>query len=244
MKTSTAIRYYGRRKGKPLKAGRQSLLETVLPEIRITLSENACNLDPRRFFSAEPKATSLEIGFGSGEHLAAKAAANPEDGFIGCEVFLNGVASLTRHVDAQGLANVRIFDEDAHYLLPVLQAASLSHVFLLFPDPWPKSRHAKRRFISPQMLSELARVLVDGGELRVASDHPIYVRWALLHATEHPEFEWTAKGPESWCERPADSVATRYEEKARQDGRSPVFLSFKRRPRSSPCYAKTSCPAP
>jgi len=233
MNTSTAIRYYGRRKGKPLKAGRQSLLETVLPQIRITLPKNAYDLDPRGFFLAEPKTVSLEIGFGSGEHLAAKAGANPEEGFIGCEVFLNGVASMTRHVSAQGLANVRIFDEDAHYLLPALKAASLNRIFLLFPDPWPKSRHAKRRFISPKMLSDLARVLVDGGELRIASDHPVYVRWALLHGTGHPSFEWTAKGPECWRERPADSVATRYEEKARQEGRPPIFLSFRRHPRDS-----------
>lgn len=233
MNSGTAIRYYGRRKGKPLKAGRQSLLETVLPQLRIALPTDARDLDPAAFFPSEVSTVSLEIGFGSGEHLAAMAAANPEDGFVGSEVFLNGVASMTRHISTQNLTNVRIFDEDARYLLPALKSASLDRVFLLFPDPWPKSRHAKRRLISPKMLDELARLLVDGGEFRVASDHPVYVRWALLHGTTHGAFEWTAKGPECWQERPADSVPSRYEEKARKNGRSPTFLSFKRRPRPS-----------
>lgn len=231
MNSDVGIRYYGRRKGKPLKPGRQALLESVLPQIRVTLPKDAHDLDPKKIFSPEPKAVCLEIGFGSGEHLAARAAANPKDGFIGCEVFVNGVASMARHVNNHNLANVRIFDQDARHLLPALRSACLNRIYLLFPDPWPKSRHAKRRFISPEMLDDLARLMADDGELRVASDHPVYVRWALLHGTGHPLFQWTATGPECWRERPADSVATRYEEKARQEGRSPAYLTFKRRPR-------------
>jgi len=231
--STSAIKYYGRRKGKPLKTGRQSLLETVLPDIRVTAAGLPGSVDPKTFFEPHPSAVNLEIGFGSGEHLAAKAAANPKEGFLGSEVFLNGVASLVRHVHESSLKNVRIFDEDVRHLLPTLKDASFDRIFLLFPDPWPKTRHAKRRFIGPTMLDELARLLVDDGELRVASDHPIYVRWTLLHTPTHPLFTWTAKGPEDWRKRPVDSVATRYEQKARKEGRDPVFLTFRRTPRKS-----------
>ena len=233
MTTDAPVRYYGRRKGKPLKVGRQSLLETLLPQIRISLPNTPGGLDPKDLFSPRPEAACLEIGFGGGEHLAAQAAANPDTGFIGSEVFLNGVASMVRHVDEQNLGNVRIFDEDVRHLLPVLKDASLNRIFLLFPDPWPKTRHAKRRFISPEMLGEMARLLIDGGELRVASDHPVYVHWTLLHGTDHPAFQWTAAGPEDWRTRPADSIATRYEEKAQKEGRPPAYLTFRRRPRSA-----------
>ena len=174
----------------------------------------------------------LEIGFGSGEHLAAQAKENPDTGFIGSEVFLNGVASLVRYVERDSLANVRIFDNDVRHLLPRLKTASLDRVSLLFPDPWPKSRHAKRRFVSPAMLDEMARLLVDGGELRIASDHPVYIEWTLLHAPVHADFRWQAKDPEAWRTRPADSIASRYEEKARAAGRTPVFLNFSRAPRT------------
>lgn len=226
------IRFYGRRKGKPLKAGRQTLLETLLPQLRIDLGSQAQAIDPASFFSWAPQAVRLEVGFGSGEHLAAQAAANPAIGFIGSEVFLNSVASLTRYAEAMNLANLRIFDNDVRHLLPTLKDACLERITLLFPDPWPKSRHAKRRFVGPAMLDELARLLVDGGEFRVASDHPVYVAWTLQHGPVHPAFRWMVAGPDDWRIRPADSVATRYEEKARIAGRAPVFLRFLRRPRS------------
>lgn len=226
------IRYYGRRKGKPLKAGRQSLLKKLLPQIRFEAPKTNGGLDPKVMFSPRPEAVFLEIGFGGGEHLAALAAANPNAGFIGSEVYLNGVASMVRHVDGQGLTNVRIFNEDVRYLLPTLKGASLKRIFLLFPDPWPKARHAKRRFINPEMFDEMARLLEDGGELRIASDHPVYVRWTLLHGTTHPAFQWAAKGPEDWRTRPNDSAASRYEEKALKEGRPPTYLTFRRRNRS------------
>jgi tRNA (guanine-N7-)-methyltransferase len=173
----------------------------------------------------------MEIGFGSGEHIAAQAAANPGVNFLGCEVFINGVASLLRYADEMRLQNLRIFDNDVRHLLPALKSASFSRISLPFPDPWPKARHAKRRFVGPTMLDEMARLLVDGGEFRVASDHPVYIAWTLQHAPEHPAFTWRAQGPEDWRTRPADSVPTRYEEKARAAGRTPVFMTFVRKPR-------------
>jgi tRNA (guanine-N7-)-methyltransferase len=225
------IRFYGRRKGKPLKSGRQGLLETLLPALKIPVPETA--LDPRTLFSHQPRALWLEIGFGGGEHLAAQAAAHPDIGFIGSEVFLNGVAGLLKHVSENGARNVRVFNDDVRRFLPCLPDASLSRIFLLFPDPWPKTRHAKRRLVSTAMLNELARLLVDGGELRIASDHPVYVRWTLAHATDHPLFHWPARQPGDWRNRPADGFATRYEEKAVAAGRKPAFLRFIRKPRAA-----------
>ena len=225
----TDLRFYGRRKGKALKAGRQDLLESLLPQLRIARPE--WPLDPANLFPFAPTAIRLEIGFGSGEHLAAQAAENATIGFIGSEVFLNGVASLLRHVGAAKLANVRVFDEDVRFLLPHLPDAAISRISLLFPDPWPKTRHAKRRFVNPEMLQECARLLIDGGELRIASDHPVYQRWTLQHAALHKEFRWTAKEPDDWRLRPIDSVQTRYESKAIAAGRSPVFFTFMRQAR-------------
>lgn len=228
----TDVRFYGRRKGKPLKAGRELLLETLLPRLRIEAPTGP--LDPKTLFPSAPRQVWLEIGFGSGEHLAAQAAAEPAVGFIGAEVFLNGVASLLRYVDAQKLANVRVYDNDVRALLPQLPDASLSRVSLLFPDPWPKTRHAKRRFVGPKMLAELSRVLANGGEFRVATDHPVYARWILMHVPEHPDFTWAVTGPEDWRVRPVDSAPTRYEQKAVAAGRRPMFLRFLRRNRGAP----------
>ena len=225
------MRFYGRRKGKPLKAGRQGLLETLLPTLKIAAPAPGETLDPCGLFAARPASVWLEIGFGGGEHLAAQAHAHPDIGFIGSEVFLNGVAGVLKHIDTNGVRNVRIFNDDVRRLLPHLPDASLGRIFLLFPDPWPKARHAKRRFISTAMLDELARLLVDGGELRVASDHPVYVRWCLQHAPIHPDFVWPVTGPDDWQARPSDGFPTRYEQKAIEAGRPPVYLRFVRRPR-------------
>ncbi len=231
--TAERIQFYGRRKGKALKAGRISLLETHLPSLRISAPGTDQAIDPASFFDKSYEEIRLEIGFGSGEHLAAQAAANPGVGFIGCEVFINGIASLLRYVEEGKLTNICIYDNDIRHLIPALADNRLARVSLPFPDPWPKPRHAKRRFVSPAHLDDMARLLVDGGEFRVASDHPVYQEWTLLHASVHPAFQWLAAGPEDWRTRPADSVATRYEEKARAAGRTPVFMNFTRKPRSA-----------
>jgi tRNA (guanine-N7-)-methyltransferase len=176
----------------------------------------------------------LEIGFGGGEHLAAQAAAHPAVTLLGCETFVNGIASLLTHVEAHRLGNVHIFPDDAGLLLRKLPDASIGRIFLPFLDPWPKTRHHKRRFVQRHSLDALARVLEDGAELRFASDHPGYVAWMLELALEHPSFAWTARGPEDWRLRPADAAATRYETKALARGARCYYLRFLRRPRGGP----------
>jgi tRNA (guanine-N7-)-methyltransferase len=221
-------RFYGRRKGRPLRMGQRHLIDAVLPKLAIVLPATG-KLQPGTMFPKPLDQVWLEIGFGGGEHLAEQARTNPRVGLIGCEVFLNGIASLLTQVSAHGLANVRIYPEDARDLLDALPDSSLDRVFLLFPDPWPKRRHAGRRFIPPANLDLLARVMKPGAELRVASDDPAYVGWALAHLVRHPAFAWTARRPSDWRDRPSDWPGTRYESKALREGRRPIFLRFLRR---------------
>lgn len=225
-------RFHGRRRGKHLKPGRQRALEAVLPHLSFRVPESG-GLDPWTLFEPRPERLWLEIGFGGGEHLAAQAAAHPGVGLIGCEPFLNGLAGLCTRIADRGLGNVRILPEDARPLLAALPPSCVERVFVLFPDPWPKTRHAKRRLISPRTLSALARIAAPGAELRVFSDDPTYVRWALRHGTEHPDWRWTARQPADWRSPPADHVTTRYEEKALAEGRVPRYLTFRRREAAS-----------
>jgi tRNA (guanine-N7-)-methyltransferase len=222
-------RLYGRRRGRSLRPGRKGLTETLLPQLAIAPPEDGRLLDPRTLFPAAPTAVWLEIGFGGGEHLAAHAEAHPEIGFIGSEVFENGIARLTGEVARRGLTNIRIFADDARLLLDGLEPGSLGRVFILFPDPWPKRRHHKRRLVAPETLDRLAIVMQPGAELRLATDDPGYLAWMLEHLTAHPAFAWLARRPVDWRERPADWPATRYEEKARAAGRTSAFLRFARR---------------
>jgi tRNA (guanine-N7-)-methyltransferase len=193
-------------------------------------------LEPRQLFAAPVEAIWLELGFGAGEHLAAQAAAQPSRGLIGCEVFENGIVKLLAEVKQRDLANVRLFVDDARVLVQSLAAASVERIFILFPDPWPKQRHHKRRLVSAAMLDALAHVLSDGGELRLATDDMEYLRVMLGDAAAHPAFEWLARRPEDWRQRPEDWPATRYERKALAAGRRPAFLRFRRRPRD--CEAR------
>ena len=188
-------------------------------------------LDPREVLAPPGRAIWLEIGFGGGEHLAEQAETHPEIGFIGCEVFENGIARLVTAIEHRGLDNIRVFADDARVLLAALPAESIARVFALFPDPWPKARHHKRRLIAPATLDRLALIMADDAELRLATDDPDYLRWMLEHATAHPEFAWLARRPGDWRERPDDWPATRYEAKARVAGRVPAFLRFIRRRR-------------
>ena len=171
--------------------------------------------------------TWLEIGFGGGEHLAEQAARHPEVTLIGAEPFLNGVASALRHLDERSLANVRIHPDDARELLSRLPDAGLARVFILFPDPWPKARHHKRRLIQPEVADELARVLQTGGRLRFATDWADYAEQALAALTRAPSFRWTAERADDWRRPPSDHVPTRYQSKGLGDI-APVFFDFAR----------------
>jgi len=223
--------WHGRRRGRPLRPHRQDLVANLLPRLRVSLPPAGQLLDPLALFPERPREIWLEVGFGSGEHLAGQAQRHPDIGFIGCEVFVNGVATLLDHVDRSGLINVRIFDDDARLLLPALPPACLGRAFLLFPDPWPKLRHAKRRFVGAANLEILARLLADGAEFRIATDDSGYIRWTLQQMVGHPDFLWRANGPRDWREPPADWLATRYQRKAETAGRRPFFLCFERRQR-------------
>ncbi len=226
--------------GRPLRVERRKLMEELLPAVRIDISGAAPgSLDPRRLFASPvfgahplPRLSEfwLEVGFGGGEHMCAQAAANRGIGIIGCEPFVNGVASALQHIDGGRLENVRLHPDDARAVVDVLAPASLARVYVLFPDPWPKARHAKRRFVSDANLDALAQVLRPGGLLVVASDDRGYIRWALARMLAHPAFEWTAERADDWRRRPDGQPPSRYEEKAREKGISPVFLVFRRRP--------------
>lgn len=219
---------YGRRQGRPLKRGRQTALDEWLPRLSIALPPQP-PLDPIGLFDTPVTDVWLEVGFGSGEHLLAQAEANPQVGIIGCEPFINGMAALLARINEQPAraANIRVVMDDARPLLAALADASLGRVFVLFPDPWPKTRHHKRRFIAPATLDQLARVMKPGAELRLASDDAAYVEWALEHLRAHPAF--AARADADGRRRPPDWPETRYEAKARAAGRQPSYLAFRRR---------------
>ena len=223
-------RVYGRRKGHDLTPRRQALVENLLPGLRPAVRTDG-RIDLKGPAPGRDRLW-LEIGFGGGEHLAWQARANPGVTLIGAEPYLNGVASLLATVEDEGLANVRIIDDDVRPFLEGLPEASLERIFVLFPDPWPKARHHKRRMVSAWSVDRFADLLADGGELRLATDIMDYARWMMAHVWPHPAFRWTAQGPAGWRGRPADWPATRYEAKALQAGRTPVYLSFERLPRS------------
>lgn len=225
---------HGRRHGRRLRPGRQRLMGELLPHLTVALPDSGAPLDPAALFATSPAAVWLEIGFGGGEHLAAQALRHPEIGFVGSEVFVNGVAAFLSRAERDGIGNVRLWPQDARLLLDALSDACLERVFLLFPDPWPKRRHADRRFIGPENLARLARVLKPGGELRVASDDPGYVGWALMHLRRSPFFRWCAERADDWRVPPADWAPTRYEAKAIAAGRRPAYLRFRRISRGEP----------
>jgi tRNA (guanine-N7-)-methyltransferase len=213
-----------------LRPGQRDLMADLLPELLLQPPATG-EFDPRQLFQPPPSELWLEIGFGAGEHLAAQAAAHPEVGFLGAEVFENGVVKLLAAVRQRELGNIRVLMDDARLLLAALPERSLGRVFILFPDPWPKQRHHKRRMVSPATLDALARLMTDGAQLRLATDDVGYLRWMLELAPVHPAFEWCVRGPEDWQQRPDDWPATRYERKAIEAGRQPYFLRLVRRPR-------------
>jgi tRNA (guanine-N7-)-methyltransferase len=215
---------YGRRRGRKLRPGQASLLETKLSAVELKPP-----FDLAAAFGAFPARLWLEIGFGGGEHLAHQAAANPDVTLIGAEPFVNGVVSALRHLETRKLANARLYRGDARDLFGAIPDAALEKIFVLHPDPWPKARHHKRRLIQKPFLDEAARMLRPDGELRLATDDPDYLVWMLRHVLAHPAFEWTAKTAEDWRRIPADGIETRYGKKSREEGRPATCLRLKRR---------------
>ena len=225
IETARPRRHFGRRKGWKLRARQSGLMKNLLPELLLAPESGR---SPREYFDAPVKDVWLEIGFGGGEHLAAQATAHPDIGIIGAEPFIAGMAKLLSRIDESGARNIRLYTEDARDILDALPEASLSCVFILFPDPWPKTRHRKRRIIQMETLDRLARVMRVGAELRFASDDESYVSWALERFAAHAAFSWMAHRPADWCTRPADWFETRYEAKALKAGRRCTYLRLQR----------------
>ncbi len=225
-------RVFGRRRGKPLSATRKALVEETLGNVAIDIPDGESDIDPGTWFDASIESIWLEVGFGKGEHLAWQAQQNPHVGIIGCEPYETGTASLLAELSARNIGNVRVFSDDAAYLLSSLKPACLKRTFILFPDPWPKKRHHKRRFINETSLGLLADALDDGAELRIATDHPGYLQWILKAMLARPEFEWLVEGPADWRTRTADWPQTRYEAKALEAGARPAYLRYRRAPRA------------
>lgn len=238
--TNNTPKFYGRRQGRKIRKAKTSLLDAFLPQIKI--NDNT-KFDAQTMFGQPVEKVYLEIGFGNGEHLAGQAQKHPNIGFIGAEVFKNGVANLLSLItgikEGSNLPenfvltdnrtdNIRVFDDDMRILFSRIPDAFLDKVFVLFPDPWPKKRHAFRRFINPDNLKEIARILKKGGILRVATDHKVYKGWTLRQLHNHPDFRWTATCGNDWKHEPQDWVETKYQRKAIREGRKPVFLDYER----------------
>ena len=237
----TQPKFYGRRQGRKIRKAKTGLLEAFLPQIQI--NSNTV-FKKESLFGCHVNKIYLEIGFGNGEHLAGQALKNPDIGFIGAEVFKNGVANLLtlitgikekKDLPETGIKlekgrvdNIRIFSDDVRILFSQIPDSFIDKIFVLFPDPWPKKRHENRRFINPENLKEIARILKKGGILRVATDHKIYKSWTLHQLHDCPFFAWTATCGKDWKNPPPDWVETKYQRKALKEGRRPVFLDFVR----------------
>lgn len=224
---TTTRGFFGRRKGHPLKPRQAVLLETLLPRLALDLAKAAPS-DMRTLFAARVDDLRLEIGFGGAEHMIARAQAHPRIGFIGTDAFVNAVAKALVAIDENALANIRLHFGDAIELLDWLPEAAISRVDLLYPDPWPKRRHWKRRFIQDDNLKRLARILKKNGELRFATDIADYAAYALARVLRSKDFVWTAEAADDWRTPWPDFAGTRYEAKAKREGRKPAYFTFRR----------------
>ena len=222
---TTLNRLYGRSSGHKLRSGQQALVDTLLPAISVP---DEGEVSAARLFG-DQRLLHFEVGFGSGEHLAYRADLLPDHGFIGAEPFLNGVAAALAHIRDQRLANVRIWRGDALDVLRRVPDGALAFLYLLHPDPWPKARHAKRRMVNDGPLDLFAAKLTPGGELRIATDHPIYLEWTLMLMQRHAHmFEWLARKPADFLEPPGGWIETRYGAKSLREGRRPFYLRYRR----------------
>lgn len=232
-------KFFGRRKGRTIRCAKTVLLSDFLPRLRIQEDQQI----GKHLFGTPVDKLYLEIGFGNGEHLAEQARRNPNIGFIGAEVFQNGVANLltlitgikikddlpeTITLSSDRVDNIRIYDNDMRLLFKQIPDETLDKIFLLFPDPWPKKRHANRRFVNPDNIAQMARCLKKGGILRIATDHKVYKHWTLQQMRNAPQFKWTATCGNDWKHEPSDWVQTKYQRKALAEGRKPIFLDYQK----------------
>jgi tRNA (guanine-N7-)-methyltransferase len=217
-------RLYGRSRGRPLRGGQSDLVERLLPQLGVP-EEGPID---SKFLFGDERPLHFEIGFGAGEHLAYRADLLPDHGFIGCEPFLNGVAGALMHIRDKALVNVRLHMGDALEVLERLPDASLRFVYLLHPDPWPKARHAKRRMVNRGPLDLIAAKLEPGGEFRLGTDDPTYCRWAMMIMGQRRDFEWLAESAKDFLTRPGGWPETRYEAKARREGREVWYFRYRR----------------
>jgi tRNA (guanine-N7-)-methyltransferase len=220
--------FFGRRKGHPLRPRQAALFKTLLPGLALDLTKPA-PADLRTLFANTPSDVRLEIGFGGAEHLVAQAKANPRTGFIGSDAFVNAIAKALVSIEADKLDNVRLHFGDASALLDWLPDGALARIDLLYPDPWPKRRHWKRRFVQNDSLPRLARILKGGGELRFATDIADYAAYALARVLRSQDFVWTAECADGWRRAWPDFAGTRYEAKAKREGRVPAYFVFRKK---------------
>ena len=220
---------FGRRKGRKLSARREGLLQELLPKLQVPLPAEDVAIE-RQALAPDKTPLDIEIGFGGGEHLLSLATTYPERQFIGCEPYFNGVATLLdQWLQAGEPQNLKLLTDDARLLLSKLPAASVDNIYILFPDPWPKERHHKRRLITAELLSMLARVQKPGGQLLLATDHEDYASWMLEKLIAHPDYAWLASQHTDWKTPPAHWVHTRYERKTTLEGRPPLFFQAHRK---------------
>lgn len=222
--TRKRLATFAARGSRKLSARQAGLVDTLLPALSVPDAAPE-SLDPAALFDPVPREVWLEIGFGGGEHLVTQAGRHPDTGFVGCEPFLDGVAKALTGIDADRLGNVRLHMGDARDVMDRLRPATIARCFILFPDPWPKARHHKRRLVQADFLDALSRVLVPGARVRFATDVADYANWAMERFHAHPAYDWTARHPADWRTPPGDHVTTRYEAKSLGDI-APVFLDF------------------
>lgn len=223
--------FFGRRKGHKLRDHQAGLMTSLLPQLAIDIA----SIEPQRIalsFGAPLASLRLEIGFGGGEHLLAEADAHPAAGFIGCEPYINGMAKILAQLEGRPRPNVRLFAGDAEDLLAFVPQASLQRIDLIHPDPWPKRRHWKRRFVQDKTIAMMSHALRDGGEFRFVSDIDDYTAWTLAHFRHSADFDWTAEQADDWRKAWAGYTMTRYGRKAEREGRRANYLIFRRRARS------------
>lgn len=220
--------FFGRRKGKGMSKAKENLLALQMDKFGIVLPVSG-KLNLEELFDFTPLKYIFEIGYGDGEHLVNMAIKNPDIAFIGTEVFLNGNASILKKIIEKNITNIRIFPDDVNLLFPFLPEGGFDRIFILYPDPWPKNRNENRRMINSDNIKLFNSFLKKGGNLFIASDHPVYIPWVMLVMRDQNFFEWNARKSSDFVNTPVDWETTKYEQKAIRESRAPIYLSFTKR---------------